>query len=183
MTIIDLKSGKALPWTALQTAAYSLLDAPVGFEPEGHRYDNGYESVTGILKAEGIIDDRFFTEESRDRGSYVHLAVKYDHTGELDEESLDPVIVPYLQAWRTFKAQSSFVVESFETPMVASTYKYNGMPDVTGKFPAGANISRAAVELHDDGTYKLIPYKDRQDVNIWLSVLAAHNWKKNNLRR
>ena len=29
--IIDIKSGRVEPWAAIQTAAYSLLDAPVEF--------------------------------------------------------------------------------------------------------------------------------------------------------
>lgn len=51
MAILDKKTGKAEPWAALQLAAYTLLDAPAAFEVEGHRYRNGLESVTQILKA------------------------------------------------------------------------------------------------------------------------------------
>ena len=185
-TIIDKKTGSVQPWTAIQTAAYTLLDAPCGFIREGHLYqaEDGtpLESVTAILKAEGFIDTRFFDDFSRDRGSMVHLATAYDDDGELDEESLDPVIIPYVEAWRRFKRESGFVVSASEVPMMSNLYKYAGTPDVMGSFPRGA-MKRAAVELHDDGTYKLIPYTDRQDVAIWLSVLAVHNWKQNNLRR
>jgi len=96
----------------------------------------------------------------------------------LDEDTLDPVIAPYLEAWRRFKRESGFVVERSEVPMASSVYRYAGKPDVIGNFPQ-ANIKRAAVELHDDATYRLIPFTDRQDWNLWLSVLAVHNWKKN----
>ena len=185
MTIIDCKSGKVMPWTAIQLAAYSLLDVPVDFTEEGHRYTlNGERlaSVTGILRAEGFIDTAFYTEYGRQRGSFVHLARHYDDAGELDEDTLDPVIVPYLEAWRRFKRESGFVVERSEVPMASSAYRYAGKPDCIGTFPSG-NLKRAAVELHDDGTYKLVPFTDRQDVALWLSVLAVHNWRKNNLRR
>jgi hypothetical protein len=179
--IIDAKSGKVMPWTAIQTAAYSLLDTPVDFTEEGHRYSEGLESVTGILKDEGFIDAAFYTEYGRQRGSFVHLARHLDDMGELDEESLDPEIAPYLEAWRRFKRESGFVVCQSETPLANLTYRYAGKPDCIGNFPSG-NLKRAAVELHDDGTYRLIPYTDRQDVNIWLAVLAVHNWKKNHGR-
>jgi hypothetical protein len=179
--ILDLKSGHVEPWAALQTAAYSLLDKICEFEAEGHRYENGLESVTGILKSEGFIDTRFYDEWSRDRGSGVHLATAYDDQGELDEETVDPEIDPYLEGWRKFKAESGFIPQQIETPMMSTVYRYAGTPDRIGELPG--HIKRAAVELHDDGSYKLVPFTDRQDAALWLAVLAVHNWKKNNLRR
>lgn len=176
-TIIDIKSGHVEPFTALQLAAYTLLDAPVEFEAEGHRYGSGLESVTTILKEEGIIDTRFYDDWSRDRGSMIHLATAYDDRGELDESTLDPVIAPYLEAWRRFKRESGFIPEKIEVPGMSTAYRYAGTPDRIGELPG--RISRAAVELHDDATYRLIPFTDRQDWNLWLSVLAVHNWKKN----
>ena len=181
MTIIDCKSGKVMPWTAIQLAAYSLLDVPVDFTEEGHRYTlNGERlaSVTGILAAEGFIDTAFYTEYGRQRGSFVHLARHYDDIGCLDESTIDPEIAPYLEAWRRFKRESGFVVCQSEIPLANLTYRYAGKPDVIGNFPKG-NIKRAAVELHDDATYRLITFTNRQDWNLWLSVLAVHNWKKN----
>lgn len=180
-TVLDVKSGKVMPWTAIQTAAYYILDRPVDFLKESHEYVfNGilFESVTSILKDEGFIDSSFFTEYGRQRGSFVHLARHLDDTGELDMDTVDDVILPYLEAWRRFKRESGFIVEQSEVPMAQSSYLYAGTPDVIGRFPAGI-IKRAAVELHDDGTYKLITFTDRQDANLWLSALAVHNWKKN----
>lgn len=183
-TIIDKKTGKAEPWTALQTAGYELLDTPVEFTEEGHIYIlDGVilPSVTGILKAEGFVDDRFFDEYSRERGSIVHLATHYDDLGELDEGSLDPVIVPYVEAWRRFKRESGFVVCQSEIPMANLTYRFAGKPDAVGSFPSG-NLKRAAVELHNDGTYKLLPFTDRQDRGVFLAALACYHWKQNNLK-
>jgi hypothetical protein len=185
-TYIDIKSGHVEPWAAIQLAAYTLLDAPVEFIAEGHIYTDAtvdgigrrYESVTSILKAEGLIDTRFYDDWSRDRGSMIHLATHYDDMGELDEETLDPVIRPYLEAWRKFRKESGFVPEVIEVPMMSINYRYAGTPDRIGQLPG--KITRAAVELHDDGGYRLIPFMDRQDFNIWLSVLAVHNFKKNN---
>lgn len=186
--IIDKKTGKVAPWTALQLAAYTLLSPNDGliFDEASHTYTlSGFgvalPSVTGILKAEGFIDGRFYDEYSRDRGSLVHLATHYDDMGELDEVSLDPVIVPYVEAWRKFKRESGFVVEESEIPMVSLTHGYAGKPDTIGHFPKGT-LKRAAVELHPDGTYKLYPYEDRNDLAMWLAVVAVHNWKRNYLR-
>ena len=179
---LDIKSGKVEPWTALQTAAYSILDTTEGliFDEERHVYTlDGIvlPSVTGVLKAEGFIDTRFFDEYSRTRGTLVHLATEYDDTGELDEDSLDPVIVPYVEAWRKFKKESGFVVEAVETAMCNKTHRFAGKIDRRGSFPSGTT-RRAAVELHNDGTYKLYPFTDRTDVQVWLACLACYQWKK-----
>ena len=183
--IIDRKSGHVEPWTALQTAAYTLLDAPAdSFEEAEHAYYlDGVRlpSVTQILKAEGFIDARFYDEHSRERGRIVHLACEYDDLGELDDDSLDPEIAPYVEAWRRFKQESGFVIASVEVPLVSTKHRYAGKPDVRGSFPKGS-LRRAAVELHNDGTYKLYPFTDRNDVNVWLAALACHNWKKNHRR-
>ena len=184
--VIDIKSGRVEPWAALQTAAYSLLDAPVEFIADGHIYTDApvdgvgrvYPSVTTILKAEGFINTAYYDDWSRDRGSMIHLATAYDDAGELDEENLDPVIFPYLEAWRKFRKESGFVPEQIEPPMMSTAYKYAGTPDRIGDLPG--RIKRAAVELHDDGTYRLYPYTDRQDAGLWLSILACHRWKINN---
>jgi len=185
MTLLDKKTGRAEPWAALQLAAYSLLDAPVEFTEDGHIYT--FEgvvlpSVTQILEAEGAVDTTFYDEYSRHRGSMVHLATHLDDTGELDEDSVDPVIRPYLEAWRRFKRESGFTVEYSEVPMMSTAYRYAGTPDVLGRFPENNGPARAVVELHEDGKYKLVPFTDRRDTNIWLSCLAYHNWKANNLR-
>jgi hypothetical protein len=184
MTILDLKSNHVHPATALQTAAYSLLDADAHFDKEGHAYEHEgrrLSSVTGILLAEGFIDTTYFTEYGRDKGSFIHLACHYDDIGDLDEDTLDPEIKHYLDAYRRFKTESGFIVERSEPPMMSTKYLYAGTPDKIGVFPSG-NVKRAAVELHNDGSYRLITYTDRNEINIWLGVLAAYNWKLNHLK-
>ena len=59
------------------------------FNPAIHEYKDGGEiipSVTQILKVAGVIDDRWFSEESRERGSAVHdLAERYAN-GEREDK-------------------------------------------------------------------------------------------------
>ncbi len=183
--VLDLKSGKAEPWARIQTASYTLLDSPVELQEEGHIYTaNGQRlhSTTEILKAEGFIDTTWYDDWSRDRGSYVHDATYFDDIDDLDEDTVAPEIMPRLEAWRKFKRESGFVIEQCEIPMMSKDYLFAGKPDRTGHFPTG-NLKRAAVELRADGSYKLIPFTDRQDLSIWLSVLSCYRWKQNNLRR
>jgi len=185
LTILDKKTGHVEPWAALQLAAYTLLDAPVEFTEEGHLYHHEgarLPSVTGILKDEGFVDTTFFNDHARERGSLVHLATHLDDIGELDESSIDPVIAPYLEAWRRFRRESGFVIEISEKPMRSSIYGYAGTPDSIGYFPKKRTMKRAAVELHGDGTYRLVPFGDRTDEQVWLSAVACHTWKRNNLK-
>ena len=188
MTTIDIKTGKAEPWAALQTAAQSLLNEFDGviFEPGSHVYTykgQHWPSITQILKTEGFIDTTWFDEWSRDKGSMVHLAVKYDIAGELNEESLDDEIRPYLTGFRKFMAESGFKVERSEIPGVNTTHRYSGTPDLTGCFPKPGPCRRFALELNKEGKYKLIQHTDQNDFNVWLASVATFYWKKNNLKK
>lgn len=186
MTVIDIKTGKAEPWVGLQLAAQSLLNEFDGviFEPGTHIYTykgQHWDSITQILHAEGFIDTMFYDDWSRDRGSFVHLAIKYDLAGELNEESLDPEIIPYLKAFRKFMAESGFKVERSEIPGVNTTHRYSGTPDLMGCFPKPGPCRRFALELKNDGKYRLVQYTDQNDFNVWLAAVATFYWKKNNL--
>lgn len=184
--VCDIKTGKATPAVALQLAAQSLLNSlDVTFNPEGHIYtcpDGSHPpSITGILRDEGFIDARWFDEWSRDRGSHVHKAIHYDIMNCLDEEALDEEIRPYLSAFRKFMAESGFKVERSEVPGVNTTFGYVGTPDLVGSFPTQTQARRFALEINKEGKYKLIPFTDQTDFSVWLSAVACHKWKRNNL--
>lgn len=184
--VIDIKTGKAEPWAALQTAGQSLLNCyDVTFEKEGHVYTAGglvVPSITQILSAEGFIDTSHHDEWSRDKGSMVHLACHYDITNELDEDSLDDEIRPYLSGFRKFMSESGFKVDKSEVPAINKTYGYAGTPDLIGCFPKPTAARRFALELSKEGKYKLIPHTDQQDFNVFLAAVAVHKWKINHRR-
>jgi hypothetical protein len=96
---------------------------------ETHTYTPNLPSVTGILKAAGIIDATFFTEEGRERGSAVHLACEYFDQGDLDEDSLDEQIAGYVDAYKTFKSASGWEFDWIEFPVMDKTGMYAGTPD------------------------------------------------------
>lgn len=185
--VIDIKTGKAEPWAALQLAAQSLLnDFDVDFDADSHVYTyNGqhWPSITQILKAEGFIDTSHYDTWSRDKGAMVHLAVKYHIFEELDEDRLDPVIIPYLDAFKRFKEESGLIVTQSEMPGVNTVHRYAGTPDIIGCFPKPTGARRFALELHPDGKYKLIPYTEQNDFNVWISAVSCHYWKLNNLKK
>ena len=59
--------------------------------------------ITSRLKANSMIDDEWFTEESRQRGTAVHLATQYEDDGGLDMSSVDSRLHGYILAWTRWK--------------------------------------------------------------------------------
>ena len=87
------------------------LPAVFTFDSDSHRYElNGKElpSVTQVLREAGLIDEQWYNDFSRDRGSVVHLATEFLDDDQLDEDSVDERIKPYLDAYRQFKIDSGF---------------------------------------------------------------------------
>lgn len=165
-------------------------------------------SVTEILRAEGFIDTAWFTDYGRERGKLAHLAIHLHDAGELDEDSLDPVLRPYLDAWKRFVEATGCIILESEQACVDSLKRYAGTPDKivlldgkptlldikTGAVSPWVRLQlcayceaktiyrRAAVQLTDDGTYKLHHYTDRQDFGVWQAVLAVYWWKRNEMK-
>ena len=182
----------------------------ITLDKETHTYRNEkgviLPSVTQILKAEGFIDDAWFTEYARTRGEMVHLATKMYDDGTLDESALDPVIVPYLEGYKRFLKESGFEVHFAEETVYSPSCQFAGTLDRRGLLNGRKTLidiktgtvlpwvalqttaydsclldrhDRFGLQLTDDGKHKLIPFKDRYDVEVFLSAFACFNWKKN----
>jgi hypothetical protein len=183
------------------------------FNADNHEYRlHGVRlpSVTQIIADAGLYGDTaYFTDYSRDRGSFIHEAIEYHLSGELDEETLDPVIVPYLDAWKKFQAEANYVSDSCEERLASDVYHFAGTIDHIGHLgghfsiidvktsvvaSAAEQIQTAAYELllsargarrfslhlANNGRYKLIEHTDRIDGKIFLSCLAVYYFKQNN---
>ena len=78
----------------------------MNFDPALHEYSDGgviIRSVTQILKAAGLIDDRWFSEEARDRGSAVHtLCERYAHSIRFDNTGRPLASLEYVNAFERF---------------------------------------------------------------------------------
>ncbi len=89
----------------------------LSFEEEGHVYRLDGEvipGITAVLKRVGLIDDRFYSVEARDRGTAVHAAIEYLQDGDLERSSLAPLLVPYVEAWERFRDEMGW--EPIERP-------------------------------------------------------------------
>lgn len=111
-----------------------INDPRLTFDATAHRYMlEGRElpSVTTILKSAGVADFSapWFTDAVLERGRYVHEAIALDAEGALDDETLDPQLVPYVAGWRAFLAESGFEIEYWEYRVSDPLLGYAGTLD------------------------------------------------------
>lgn len=112
------------------------------FVEETHQYFYGKRelpSVTTVLSE--IVDFSMVKDEilenARVRGVAVHRATELDDTGDLDEASVHPIIRPYLEGWRKFKAQCHFKSQYIEERVLSKQGWYAGTLDRIGIFGGG----------------------------------------------
>lgn len=109
------------------------------FDPVAHRYTRRgvvVPSVTTVLSAvlgelEGVPADAL--EAARERGTAVHLATELYDRDDLDIDSLDLVLVPYLEAWIRFRRETGFVPVAIEERVYHPRHNYAGTLDRVGE--------------------------------------------------
>lgn len=93
-------------------------------------------SVTGILKASGLIDfsqiPPAVLEVARARGERTHRAIHYYNEGDLDWSTLDDGDRPRVNAWLRFIEQRKFQILKAEFRVYSRRYGYAGTGDVLG---------------------------------------------------
>jgi hypothetical protein len=106
------------------------------FEHEAHAYRWNGHPVPGVTSIIGsAIGDRFahimpeVLERKRKIGTAVHAACDLDDRGCLDEATVHPVCLPYLEAWRAFRRESRCVVTLSEEKFYHPTFGYAGALD------------------------------------------------------
>ena len=158
--------------------------------------------VTEILKAAGMIDASHFTDFARERGTAVHMATAYNDLFTLDETTVDPIILPYLEEWRHWKIQHQVHVLKVEQEIVDETLGYVGHYDrivmLNGDewlidIKCGAAAPWHAIQLaaYDNGqgrkrgcvyinppSLKLTPYTDRADWSVFRAALSLYHWRR-----
>jgi len=94
-----------------------------------HTYTDNLPSVTTILKAAGIIEVGHYTELGRQRGGTVHLILEYYDQGILDEATVDPQLIGYLDAYKKALAATGWTFDRIEAPACDKARTYAGTPD------------------------------------------------------
>ena len=174
------------------------------FDAGTHEYRYAGRVVPSVTQVLSILSASDFTyvdqellEAARNRGKHVHAAIDLDNRGELDEESLDPQLLPYLTQWRAFVRDTGFNVTASEQRVYHPTLRYAGTIDTgiwqdahwvldikTGAVPRTVGPQTAAYQQAltpkprrrlclqlTDHNYRLRELKDAADFSIFTSCL------------
>jgi hypothetical protein len=145
--------------------------------------------------------------KARDRGHAVHFACQLFDEDDLDWDTLDPQIEPYVRGWQKFTAEHDPLWTRIEVSDYHKTMLYAGTPDRKGAF-GGKNVvvdikatfdlspevqvqlsgydlmdevhadELWSVRLTKDGSYEKKLHK--QAHSTFLSCLNIYNWNKRN---
>lgn len=109
------------------------------FEETGHVYtlgDRVLPSITQIMQAMRVGHDYSHTDPIHAlRGRAVHKAVELVDKSDLDVDSIDPVVRPYLEAYLKFKDDTGFRPIYNELRLYSAQDGYAGTLDKIGVFP------------------------------------------------
>lgn len=188
-----------------------VADSTLTFDAATHTYrldGQVVPSVTQILGEAGLIDDRWYTEESQLRGRTVHVITALDDRGELDEAKVDAEYRGYLDAWRRFKAETKCEILSVEERVCNFVYRYAGTIDRRIRLPGLIELGdlktgqpewwhrfqsagywmchdinaggRCSIYLRSDGTWKSqIHARHAYDTDVFRAALTLANAKRN----
>ena len=167
-------------------------------------------SVTQILRPIGGDYSKIppdVLEKARVRGVASHKACELYDLGILDFDSVDDTVQQYLNGWIKFMKEHDYEHVASENIMVSEKYMYAGTADklclldgvetvidlkCTAKIAPATAIQTAAyaemsnskrrlcVRLKPDGTYEKREYTDKNDFNIFLSLLNIAKWSEKN---
>lgn len=121
-------------------------------------------SVTQLLRPMQNFDgiDPAVLEAKRELGTFVHKACELDDEDDLDEDSLDPVILGYVQGWRKFKRETGALVLQSERQLCNRALGFAG------------TLDRVA-ELHhlNAPSRWLLDIKTSAEIDAWVGVQLA----------
>lgn len=116
------------------------------------------KSVTQILKEAGLTDYSAIPadvlQRAADFGTAVHdMTYLYDRN-DLDMESLDPALVPYLDAWQSFLQVTGWETKASEQLVYSKRYLYAGRFDRKGPYNGKLTILDIKTGIKNKATVK-----------------------------
>jgi len=183
------------------------------FKEDTHQYfvdGKEYPSVTTILHS--LNDFSYVNQDLLDRaakfGTAVHKATELYDNNELDFDTLDPVLMPYIEAWDNFLHEYKPEILSVEQ-RIASMYGYAGTLDryvsIKGKRVVidiksgtvvpkytGLQLSAYGQAITEGGgivderyvvhlqpyNYKVVSFNNKTDFITFKSALNLYRWGK-----
>lgn len=188
--------------------------ALLAFDPAAHRYTLGTRvlpSVTQVLSLVAPEHAAWYTEESRERGTAVHLACQQIDEGHAEEATFETSpAAGYIGAYCDFVSMMQPIWEHIEYRVVDELAGYAGTLDragvvqgqrvivdiKTGTLPATVGLQLAAYRrclpdsfkwarysllLGKDRTYRWTPHSDGHDESVFLAALRLYHWKQEHL--
>ena len=109
------------------------------FDEASHTYTvNGmeYPSVSAVLSlfADYSRVPRAVLEFKRKIGKFAHRCIELYETGELDVDTVDEAVMPYLQSWMNFRTVKPLRVVAAEKIVYSNKYRYAGRLDLIVEF-------------------------------------------------
>lgn len=162
--------------------------------------------ITDILKKSGISKDYDGVDPFyRDRGTAVHLAIKFFLKGTLDESTLDPVCAPYLEGFKKWwSTVEDLPLQASEKALYSPRLGFCGTLDLVigdvildmkcSKDPDPASEVQGAaqqilwaenvgtmlpfrvLQLPGNGDFNIIEY-EKTSPNLWDGVMEVYHWK------
>lgn len=105
------------------------------FQEEGHIYRLHGIRIPSVTQAiDGVLRDFSkipgpILEAARELGTLVHQCTALDAQNRLDEDSVDPDVMPYLKGWRKFLSDTGAAIIATEELIHHPAYSYCGALD------------------------------------------------------
>lgn len=126
----------------------------LSFVEEDHSYWRAGQrvpNVTMILEHAGISDfsgvPRDILQAAKERGTRVHHAVALHDLGLLDEGSVAPDELGYLDAWKRFRREQRYRPKLTEWRVYHTLHQYAGTLDSFGTLRTGRYDSNALIDV------------------------------------
>lgn len=107
----------------------------INFDEASHTYTVDGMAVPSVTTILGVFDrglervPREVLDEKAALGKAVHRACEYHDLGTLDESTVHPMVLPYLEQWLRFRAEVRFDIEANERVLFNALHGYIGTAD------------------------------------------------------
>jgi hypothetical protein len=117
-----------------------LSAAELAFDPVPHLYALDGRPIPSVTSVIDFLNGYMGVPEhilapARERGQVVHEVTALYDRDDLVMDSVDPIVLPYLNAWIRFLNDTGFVPDLIEQPVFSRRHWYAGTLDRTGHFP------------------------------------------------
>lgn len=107
------------------------------FERETHTYHLDGAVVPSVTQVLAPLYDferipRDVLERKRQIGDSLDIAIQLELAADLVEESIDPSILGYLEAFRRFRVEQQFIAVEIQKPVYSKMFRFAGTPDAWG---------------------------------------------------